>query len=254
MLDELRADLGALLDDALADLAGEREPLQAERIACLVALPAGEVQGAHDVIVSELEARGGPEAADLLAVMARLHPEPLRSAAAAAAERVGGARPAPAIEVGRIVRVQDEGASMLAAAVEADGGSFALTVISDELGLSGGLGQPGTWDEVADALDEVPDAEDLHPAVAAAALRSLLEEAARTRTHADEGLTLDGPIVVHAFGLPAETWPDLPLMVTPDAEMPAEEPARAVPPRPPADAARKKAKRRSQKNARKRNR
>lgn len=254
-LEELRADLDELLDDALPSLAGEREPLQAERLACLIALPVGALEGDHEVVAGALEGRGGPEAADVLAAMARLHGEPLRSAAAEAAGRLGHDGGAPALELGRVVRLEGEEASLLAAELHADGGTFALTVLSDADGLGGGLGPPAEAAEVAAALDELEGAEPLHPSVAGAALRTVLEDAHRLGLPADEGLTLDGPLVVHAFGLPPDAWPDLPLMLEQDEDAEVvPEPARPVPPRPPRDAARKKAKRRNQKAARRKNR
>lgn len=254
-LDELRTDLRELLDDALPALEGERAPLQAERVACLVALPVTELEGAAQVIVEELEGRGSPEAADLLGAMGRLHPEPLGSVARAAAGRLGNGRAFPELEVRRVVRVDDGELTMLAADVRADGGAFALTLAADDEALDGGLGAPGTPEAVAQAVDELAEAVDVYPRAAAEHARTLLERAGVARRPASEDLVLDGPLVVHALGLPPEAWPDLPLLVEDEVAPELEpEPSAAVPPRPPRDAARKKAQRRNQKAARKRNR
>ncbi|HYF25383.1 MAG TPA: hypothetical protein VD931_06560 [Baekduia sp.] len=244
LLNELRR----LLAEALPGLA-DPLPLQAERVACLAGVPLVEDPDMHEVVVGELAAKGSPEAGAVLRALSRLFPDP-EGRAAAAADALG-AGPAPAFEVRRAVRLEAPDLALVGAEVHAGGAVFAPRVIWDETGLRGYFGPDAPAEEVQAALDEVVEdgAEAVHPSVAAAALKDLLREALEAEVPADEMLTIEGPLVVHALGLEPEAWPDLPMLPDPEPEATPK-----APPRPPADPRTKKAKRRSQKAARKRNR
>src|SRR3954467_8685094 len=101
----LGAAVGRMLDEGLAALAGERGPLQVQRLACLVGLPLRDPYvptAAADVIASagarrpepaprelaEVLAAPGPPPRELLGVLATLGP---RRLAVAAREELGDA-------------------------------------------------------------------------------------------------------------------------------------------------------------------
>ena len=223
MDDPLAEDLDPLLDEALPPLLADPQPLQAERLACLVGQPL--LQDRPELaelaaVVGRVERRADPAAAAVLAAQARLFRPPLGPLAADAAQRLADAGTAPHVlpvlfePIGAFVLESDDITLMaLAAAVGEQVTSCTLVVQRGlEANLSGGVGALEDPSVLADRLDELrrgavghalqePEPEELVDRMAEAFAWAERREVAQR-----PGLMLDRPLLALAVTGGPDPW------------------------------------------------
>ena len=221
--DPLADDLDPLLDEALPPLLVDPQPLQAERLACLIGQPL--LQDAPDLadlaaVVGRIERRADPAAAAVLAAQARLFRPPLGPLAQDAAERLKTAGTTPHVlpalfePIGAFVLESDDITLMaLAAAVGEQVTSCTLVVQRGlEANLSGGVGPLEEPAILADRLDELRRGavghalQEPEPEALVARMAEAFAWAQRREVAQRPGLMLDRPLLALAVTGGPDPW------------------------------------------------